>query len=220
MDLTADSDDDEALPDPKAIPAESAPQSEKKFKIGTEWGEIIDKKPADVVVTSVGWKTLGVPYKYTFSELVETSGGLSDTLLSWGTPAQDIYVDCRALKDDNVKRLLMHTGFHVDIMEAVVKHRNFRNLVKQTKDLAKRCKEEGRATSIMAVCTSGAHRSVILAEALAFCFRKDGHEVVGPSHLSWCSWKDRKLCWTCERCKDEKKREQLHGIVYEMWKSA
>ena len=106
VDLTAYSDDDEA----KAIPAKSAPQSQKQFNIGTEWREIIDNKPADVVVTSVGWKTLGVAYKYTFSELVQTSGGLSDALLSWG-----VHPRARHLRrlDDNVKRLL-----HVDIMGA------------------------------------------------------------------------------------------------------
>ena len=122
----------------------------------------------------------------------------------WGLPRQDIYVDCRDLKNRKAKEHKEHTGYNIQILRSIVKDPNFESLARNAHqelldEFSADDKEPFRA---MFVCNHGCHRSVAAAIIMKEVWLKMGYRVGGPHHVSKKKWQERRLCLKCAQCDD------------------
>lgn len=155
-----------------------------------------------VNIMTVGWRQQGCKYCHDFEELVAGNNGLLSKLRMRGFMEPDIVVDCRPLKRHDLPRhILKHTGFNATIIDQAVGHTLFKPTMKAVVDDIKESVTESAPKAVLAVCTSGTHRSVAFALTLANILDRMSYRTK-MRHLSWGTWKSRGLCWNCEDCDD------------------
>ena len=120
----------------------------------------------------------------------------------------DLVIDARRFPNPERTHNTLHIGVHPDIIDQIVRHRNFPQFLKYVRARwrsvirTRRSRGDSTVSMVIAVyCKSGKHRSVAVAE----CLREIGQRVqnlnfVGRHDLSENSW-GRKICrGTCPEC--------------------
>ena len=114
------------------------------------------------------------------------------------------FFNCNLFKQEtNVKHLLTHTGYHYEIIESVLTHSKFHDVVwksfQQTwKDWYESTKTDDYKAAF--ICKSGCHRSVaaMLGAKAFFELIQIPVEVVLVNKDEWCSQECVIQCWNCK----------------------
>ena len=156
-----------------------------------------------VLIKTVGWKQIGAEWSYSFDDLLDKPlTGLRAKLERLGVGPVDLFIDCRPLRSKDCDHLLGHTGHNAMIIDAI----NKSSKLKKMMNLVKRYYENFKANegeeefTVVAVCTSGTHRSVAVACICEKVFLDDGYFPI-VEHLNENVWAKRQLCRTCQYCR-------------------
>jgi hypothetical protein len=153
-----------------------------------------------VNIMSVGWRQQGVQYTPNFDDLLEGEHGLIWRLKVRGIAEPDIVVDCRPLKRyDLDKAILKHTGHSAEIVFHTVDHRLFKKTMQSALGKIQKVFDEGNGVNVLVVCTSGCHRSVSFALVMEYILKQQLFHC-RVAHLSDGSWRQRRLCMSCNSC--------------------
>lgn len=148
---------------------------------------------------------------------------LREALARQKWPDVDIILDARKFPNFVNLALTRHIGIHPEILSSIAQHRNFRSYLQDAKQQWTRAltaRHQDSAELVVAVyCCSGKHRSVAVAESLAYIGKVvEGMEVKEVRHLSKPHWKTGCCKGNCQECSSASpKRESALQHAASLW---
>ena len=205
-----DSDQDENVPD-------------KKKRITTTTRSQSSPSQCQVEISTCGWRQQGASWAYDFDTLMDGRNGVQKRLAFHGIADAHLAVDCRIFKDKNMPKFYLdHTGYHDAILQQTIENDKFPDVMQKTlASVADYMKgEHTEPMRILAVCTSGCHRSVSFSVILKCILEAKGITVDGPKHHSKGSWYSRGLCTSrmCTQCEWGVKKQTILSTVASKFK--
>ena len=149
--------------------------------------------------------------------------GVQKRLAFHGIADAHLAVDCRIFKDKNMPKFYLdHTGYHDAILQQTIENDKFPDVMQKTlASVADYMKgEHTEPMRILAVCTSGCHRSESFSVILKCILEAKGITVDGPKHHSKGSWYSRGLCTSrmCTQCEWGVKKQTILSTVASKFK--